>query len=144
MRRTLLLIAALLVASLLLWVYTSTTCILWHANFELTVHVSSDPGPPRSVSCQAMGRRDDAVTVLQHLAPPETKLWSATAEPFDGKPLVVNVPVGGRESMSGRELKRYQFRYLVVIAVLADGRRVGKLVEIPDSRESREISVELQ
>lgn len=133
----------LLVAGAAAWVYTSTTHILWDGGFDLTVRVSSDPGPPRSVTCEAFGRRDAAEYALDHLLPPETGLWSASADPFIGEPLNVFVPVSGRESMSGRELKRSQFRHLVVIAVLPDGRRVGKLTDIPDGRVSRELSVAL-
>jgi hypothetical protein len=143
MRWTLLGVAFLLIAGALLWVYTSTTYIIWDGQFDLSVRVSSSLGPPRSVSCQACSHREQAEYVLEHLLPPEGRLWSATADPFAGEPLTVNVPVSGRDSMSGRELRRGQFRWLVVIAVLPDGRRAGKLVEIPDGRVCREVSVEL-
>src|SRR5262249_36623438 len=101
------------------------------------------PGPPRSVSCQAFGRREDAVFTLEHLLPPETRLWSAVADPYAGEPLTVNVPVSGRDSMSGRELRRSPLRDFVGSAMPPDGRRVGKLVDIPDGRVSREVSVAL-
>src|SRR5262245_40391156 len=112
MRRKLVAIALLLVAGAAVWVYTSTTYIIWDGGFDLTVRVSSDPGPPRSVTCQAFGCREDAECMLEHLLPPETRLWSATAAPFTGKPLTVHVPLSGRNSMSGRELSRFQFRWL--------------------------------
>jgi hypothetical protein len=143
MRPKLLVVACLLVAGAVLWVCASTTYIIWDGGYDLTVRVSSSPGPPRSVSCQACGRREAAEYVLEHLLPPETRSYSATADPFAGEPLTVNVPVSGRESMTGRQLSRFQFRWLVVIAVLPDGRRVGKLVEIPDGEVSREVRVEL-
>lgn len=143
MWRTLLVIALLLAVGAAVWVYTSATYIIWDGGYDLTVRVTSNPGPPQSVSCQARGRREDAEYVLEHLLPPETQLWSATADPFASKPLTVHVPVSGRVSRSGRQLSRTQFHWLVVIAVLPDGRRVGKLVEIPDGRVSREINVEL-
>jgi hypothetical protein len=144
MCRKLVFIALLLVPGTAVWAYTSTTYIIWDGEFDLTVHVSSDyPGPPRSVTCQALGFREDAEHVLEHLLPPETRLWSTTADPFAGEPLTVHVPQSGRDSTSGRELRRFQFRYLVVIAELPDGRRVGKLVDIPDCRMSREVSVAL-
>jgi hypothetical protein len=79
---------------------------------------------------------------LEYLRP-ETRLWSAVADPFEGQPLTVNVPVSGRESPWGRQLRRVQFQYLVVIGQWKDGRRMGKLVDIPDGRASREISVSL-
>lgn len=142
MRRKLIVIVVLMIAGVLLWVYTSMQYTIWDGGFELTIHVSSDPGPPRSVSCQAFGSRQDAEYVLTRLIHPE-RLWSIVADPFNGEALILNVPLSGHDSMSGRELVRFQFRYLVVIAVLPDGRRVGKLVEIPDCRVSREVSVVL-
>jgi hypothetical protein len=136
-----LLIAGLLIVGFGLWFYTSKEYVIWDGGFDLTVHVSSNPVRPRSVTCQAFGHREYADFAVEHLLPPSSRLWSATADPFDGKPIRVDVPVSGRDSMSGRELARFQFRYLVVIAVLPDGRRVGKLVNIPDSRVSREVTV---
>jgi hypothetical protein len=145
MWRKLFVVALLLLACAALWVYTSTTYIIWDGGFDLTVRVSSNPGWPRSVSCQAFGNREDAEVVLDHMLPTESPLGSESAisDPFNGEPLILIVPVSGRESMSGRQLSRFQFRWLVVIGVLQDGRRVGKLVEIPDGRESREVSVVL-
>jgi hypothetical protein len=114
---------------------------LWDGRFDLTVRVSSDPGPPQSVACEAFPSRQYAEYALEHLHPPETQSWKVTADPFAGEPLVVSVPVSGRDSLLGWELSRFQFRHLVVVAVLPDGRRVGKLVDIPDGRVSREVSV---
>ena len=125
------------------WIYTSTTYTIWNGVCDLSVRVMSDSGPPRSVTCQAFGRRDEAAYALEHLLPPETGLWSATAEPFTDDPLTVRVPLSGQDSMSGRELQRFQFRYMVVVAEYPNGRRVGKLVHLPDCRESREISITL-
>ena len=141
MRRPLVVAALLLFAGALLWVFTSATYIIWDGGFDLAVRVSCHPGPPRSVSCEACARRQDAEQVLEHLQPPEAGSRSATANPFVGEPLIIKVPVSGRDAMSGRQLSRFQFGWLVVIAVLPDGRRVGKLVEIPDGRVSREVSV---
>jgi hypothetical protein len=142
MWRKLFYIAGLLVPGTV-WLYTSTTYIIWDGEFDLTVHVSSDPGPPRSVTCEAFGFREGGEYVRENLLPPETRLWSTTEDPFVGEPLTVHVPQSGQDSMSGRELQRFQFRYLVVVAELPDGRRVGKLVDIPDCRVAREVSIAL-
>jgi hypothetical protein len=143
MRRVVLAVALLVVVGAAAWVYTSTTHIIWDGGYDLTVRVLSDAGPPRSVSCETFGRREYAEHAAAHRLPPESQMWSAVADPFDGQPITVKVAVSGRESMSGRELRRSQFRYLVVVAVLPDGRRVAKVVEIPDGRMSRELSVTL-
>ena len=67
--------------------------------------------------------------------------WSTTVEPFTGAPVTVFVPLSGHVSMCGRELSRMQFRYLAVIGQLQDGRRVGKVMVIPDSRVAQTLSV---
>jgi hypothetical protein len=143
MRRALLMIVLLIVVGVLAWEFIPLAVTVWDGSFDLTVRVSSTAGPLDAVSCQACGRREDADYVLEHLLPPETRRWSAVADPFDGQPLTVVVPVSGRDSPSGRELRRSQFRYLVVIGQWQDGRRMGKLVEIPDGRVFREIDVSL-
>lgn len=143
MRRAFLIIAALVIAGALVWEFGPIPVTIWDGGFDLTVHVTSLAGPLRSVSCQAFGRREQTEQVLQYLLPPETRLSSATADPFVGEPLTVFVRVSGRDSPSGRQLQRSQFSYLVVIGQWQDGRRVGKLVEIPDGRVSREVRVVL-
>jgi hypothetical protein len=130
-------------AGALTWEFIPFYVIVWDGGFDLTVNVSSTAGPLHSVSCQAFGRREEADEALENLRPPETRLWSAAADPFTGEPLTVFVPPSGRESPCGREPRRSQFRHLVVLGELRDGRRTGKLVEIPDGRVSREVSVRL-
>ena len=141
MRRAFLIVALLVIVGALAWEFIPIQVTIWDGGFDLTVQVSSTAGPLRAVSCQAYSRREEAEHILEHLLPPETRLWSAVADPFDGKPLAVAVPLSGRVSPCGRELLRVQFQYLVVIGQLKDGRRIGKLVEIPDSRVCREVSV---
>ena len=141
MRRKVVAVTLVIVVSAVVWVYTSTTHIIWDGGYDLTVRVSGDPGPPRSVSCETFGHRQDAEEAAARRMPPGSRMWSTVADPFDGQPITVKVAVSGRDSMSGRELRRSQFRYLVVVAVLPDGQRVSKLVDIPDGRVSREVSV---
>jgi hypothetical protein len=143
MRRAFLIIGFLVVAGALAWEFIPIQLTIWDGGFDLTVNVSSTAGPLKSVSCQACGGREEAEEILEYLLPPDLGSSSAVADPFDGQPLRVQVPVSGRASPMGRELRRSQFRYLVVIGQLNDGRRLGKLVEIPDGRESREVSVSL-
>jgi hypothetical protein len=142
MRRKLLTAALLLIVVGVLWVYTSMPCLTADGGFHLTVRVSSNPGPPQAVSCEACSSRKHAEYAMEHLLLPETR-WSATADPFTGEPLTVRVPISVRYSRSGRELSHFQFQYLVVVAVLPDGRRVGKVVDIPGGQVSREVNVEL-
>ena len=143
MRRTILTLTAVLVAGFLAWEFVPLEKKICDGSFDLTVRVECLAGQPRSVSCEAFGRLMQAEEALAVLMPPESRRWSAVADPFDGRPLTVGVPVSWRESPLGRQYRRTQFRYLVVIATMQDGERIGKLVDIPDSRESREVSVSL-
>jgi hypothetical protein len=141
--RWFLLLFALLAAGVLAWEFIPIQVTVWDGGFDLTVHVSSTAGPLRAVSCQAYGQREDAEAAVQDLVPPRMGFASATADPFDGRPLTVNVHVSGRLSPFGRELARFQYRHLVVIGQLKDGRRIGKRIEIPDGCLSREVRVSL-
>jgi hypothetical protein len=143
MLRAVLITVALIAAGLLAWEFVPIQVIVWDGAYELTVRVESPDGRPRSVSCEAFGRREYADAAVVHPHPPESQRWSAVADPFEGQPITVQVAVSGRESPFGRELRRSQFKFLAVNAVMADGRRVGKVVEIPDSRVSREVAVTL-
>jgi len=143
MRRILLTAAVLLVAGALAWEFVPIPVTVWDGGFDLTVHVASTGGPMRKVTCEAFGTRAPAEQSLEFLIPPDSASWSATADPFVGQTLTVRVAVSGHESPMGRALSRSQFRHLVVIGEFQDGRRVGKLVDIPDVRVTREISVVL-
>lgn len=136
-----LIVAIIVLVSVFLWEFIPVQVIIWDGGFDLTVTVSSNAGPLRSVSCQAFGHRESADFAVEHLLPMEADPWSTHVEPFSGKPLTVFVPLSGRKSPSGRELSRMQFRHLAVIGQLQDGRRVGKVVEIPDCRVSRTVHV---
>jgi hypothetical protein len=131
----------LVVSCALAWEFVPIQVTVWDGGFDVTVRVASAQ-PLRSVSCQVFGRRAEAEEGLEHLLP-EKGLWAAAADPFAGEPLTIHVPVGGRDSPSGRELSRFQSQYLVVVGQLPDGKRIGKLVEIPDCRVSRQVSVSL-
>ena len=130
-----------MLVSAFLWEFIPVQVIVWDGGFDLTVTVSSNAGPLRSVSCQAFGHRDSADFAVEHLLTMQADPWSTTVEPFTGAPVTVFVPLSGHVSMCGRELSRMQFRYLAVIGQLHDGRRVGKVMVIPDSRVAQTLSV---
>jgi hypothetical protein len=113
--------------------------------WPLSVVVRSARGTPISAaSAQAFGDAESAGNVLEDLAPPETWLYSATREPFDGKALVVHIPTSEciQTSLLWSYRRFYQYSKLVVIVQYADGKREGQLVEIPDLRRSREVIVQ--
>ena len=143
MRRALIAVVAVLALGVLAWEFVPIQVLIWDGSFDLIVRVECPEGRPRAVTCEAFDRREFANEAVTHLLPSESRSWSAVADPFDGRPITVHVAVSGRESPFGRELRRSQFRYLAVIAVMPDGRRVGKVVDIPDGQVSREVSVAL-
>src|SRR5262249_5682217 len=113
-------------------------------SYELSVTVKSLSGSPiKAVSCEAISTADEAQYSLEHLLPPDTRLWSTSAEPFTGEPLSVVVPFSFRASPLGRTWGDSQFRSLLVIVRYQDGRQEGRLVEIPHRKDSRAVTVEV-
>jgi hypothetical protein len=113
--------------------------------WPLSVTVTSASGDPiASVSGEAFSSEEWARYILEHLAPPETRTHSAVANPFAGEPLAVPIPTGykTRSALLWSSSRCNQMRLLVVIVKYRDGRREGRLVEIPDLRESRSLRVE--
>jgi hypothetical protein len=148
MRRRPFLVAVLvLIAAVTAVEFIPLYLLIWDGGYELTVHVDTPADPPTAVACSAFGRREDA----EHLCElsreaPAAALFAeggraTLADPFHGQPLKVYIWVSGRESAFGREVSRSQQRFLVVGAEWPDGRRVCKVVEIPDGRVSREMRV---
>ena len=141
MRDSRIFVAILLVAGGLLLAASRGPYALWDGRFPLTVHLLSSSGCVQSVVCEPALNLRYAEDCLEELSTPESRSPSATLTPYDGKPLEVWVPVSGKTSWTGRELERTLFRYLAVIVVLKNGERLGKVVEIPDGRRSRQINV---
>lgn len=117
---------------------------VWDGRFPLTVHVSSTAEDVRSITCSVFQSREIADYAVEN--PSEREFWSfraVTIEAFDGKPFDIDVPVSGKSSLLGRDISRMQFQYLAVKAELKDGRRVAKVVEIPDGRRMRYLFLKL-
>ncbi len=143
MRYRIAIAVVLMIAAVFLLPLNCAPYTLWDGGFDLTVNVSASAGSLRSVTCQVCGHRNEAEFILEHLLPETYSSRTYTVDPFIGQPLTVYVPLSGRDSAFGRELQRFQFRYLVVIGQFEDGSKRGKLAEIPDCRVSRELSVML-
>lgn len=109
------------------------------------VVVSSSGSPISSVTCETFSSPESAAYSLEHLLPPETRQRSVTADPFDGSPLVVEIPAGERidSALLWSHSRRFQFQSLLVIADYEDGRRDGRLAALPDLRATKAIRVEL-
>ncbi len=142
-RRWLVLAGLIAAAAAVYYFFAFTTHIRWGSSYDLTVHVES-ARPVRAVSCEVFGRHNEYVDdVVRYAMPSETRngMFSTTVDPYVGEPITVRVITYGRESYTGRNLSRDQFRFLVVVVTYADGRRVAKLVDIPDGRVSREVRI---
>jgi hypothetical protein len=143
MKAAFLILVSLLVAVPITWEFVPLQYSVWDGAVDLTVNVSTAAGLLRSVRCTACIQREDSEWALQHPSHPEAQHPSTTIDPFDGKPISVIVPVSGRESPCGRELSYRQWKYLLVVGRLQDGRELVKLVELPDCRHTRKINVSL-
>jgi hypothetical protein len=143
MRTASVIIGSLAVALALAWEFVPIQVTIWDGGYDLTINVTSEAGPLHSVCCKACGQHEAADWVLEDPLHAEAQA-AVFADPFDGKPLSLYLPLSGRTSPLGRELRlSQQCRYLVVIGRLQDGRQLAKIVDIPDSRRSREVSVSL-
>jgi hypothetical protein len=141
MRRTLTIATVLLVVAGFVWEFGCVA--ICDGSYDLSVTVKSVSGAPiRAVSCEGLRNVDQARSRLDYLPPPETRLWSASAEPFTGQPLIVTIPLSFRESPLGRTWGDTQLRGLLVIVQYQDGERRGKAIEIPHRHESRSVTVE--
>ena len=113
--------------------------------WPLSVTVVSASGAPiASASAEAFSSEEWARSSLAHLAPPETRIHSVVVHPFVGEPVAVPIPTRyrTRSALLWSSWRYNQMRLLVVIVQYRDGRRDGRLVEIPNLRESRSLRVE--
>lgn len=141
MKPAFLIVALLAIGAILTWEFLPMQRTVWDGGFDLTVNVSSTAGPLRSVMCKSCRQREETEFILEHSEHQEARSCAVFVDPFDGKPLTAHVPLSGVDSPCGRDLRRFQDHYLVVIGQLQDGRQMKKVVEIPDCRESREVSL---
>ncbi|SRR6266852_3729705 len=112
--------------------------------WPISVTIRSTSGLPiQSASAEAFGDNESAECVSQALMPPES-IYSTTQDPFIGEEMAVPVPTSERtnSSLAWNYRSFYQFKTLVIIVQYKDGRREGRMVEIPDLRQTRAIEVE--
>ena len=146
MRLRAIIVFAIVLGGLLIWEFVPIQVKIWDGYVVLTVHVSRPNGNPQLVGCKAFSRRNSAEEGLL--------IWTVAAKGFDGAPLSetqplqgktlkVSIPTTSRESPMGRETRFAYCKFLLVIAQLQDGQRIGEIVEVPDPRITREITVTL-
>ena len=118
--------------------------IIGDGAFPLTVEVTTDGDPPRRVYCQVHSSEAMAEWAARQPQLYDTIERVVTTEPFNGEPLEVRVEFSEYISPLLQRVTDYvQFTHLVVLAEWTDGRRVAKVVPIPDGRTTRTMRVEL-
>jgi hypothetical protein len=98
--------------------------------------------PIRVAGVEAIGRPDGLEYPIEYAGPNNLR-YPVPDEGLRGGWFETRVPTASRTNGFGCEYGYCQRRYLAVVADLADGRRVAKVVELPDGRESREVTVAL-
>jgi hypothetical protein len=115
--------------------------IVWDGSYPLTVSLRpAEPDRIARVWAGATSRRDFAYELI------DSPVWADNnllVIPDWQKPFVVSVNCSGAESGFGRELWRAQYRALVLRIEYVDGRRVDQIVDVPDSKQIRDLTVQL-
>ena len=108
---------------------------------EYAVLIESDQALA-GAGAEVCNTRDEAEDLARELPLSECRYRLSPTE-LPRRRLTVIATTTTHEYGLPRRTKHYQQRYLAVVAVLGDGRRVGTAVELPDARESREVTVRL-
>lgn len=148
MRKSAVLVGCLLLTAGCVLTCGFTSVYLWSGGYDLTVAVSAAGESPEWVYCFPVRGRDRAEGLLDVLLAGHGSMSEggrgARADPFRGEPPTVRVALDGRRSpVFGERTGPQVERHLVVVAQLPGGRRVGRVVDIPDCRAAREVAVAL-
>jgi hypothetical protein len=138
-----------LAALLALLLIPTQRVIIADGSYELTIRVrSATKSPIKSLTCQAFPELALAQEqCADPIAPHPYEADVARAEPFAGEDLKLTLPFSEHivtPLFGSAYLKsEFQFRGLLVIATLENGKRVGRAVKIPHRKDSRTIDVEV-
>jgi hypothetical protein len=127
----------------------SSTIEIWDGSYHLTIEVTAAAERPKWVWCHQTSDREHAernLAVMLHAERKNFESWldSDTADPFNGQALTLNVWISGRDSPIFGSSEETQYRqFMVIIAEMQNGTRVGKIVEIPDHKVSKRVSVSI-
>jgi hypothetical protein len=111
--------------------------------YELQVTVKSASATPiTKVGCFASFTDEAPKKVVESLPPPD-KIAPWEARPFDGQSLSIDVWHSTHTYCFGLLRFDYQERHLAIVVEYLDGKRAGKVVEIPHRSVSRLVEVEV-
>jgi hypothetical protein len=125
------------------------TGIIADGGYDLTIRVKSKSrNPIKAVTCQAFGQLAWAQEMAEYLPGPQSyESYWVKAEPYAGEDLKLMIPFSEhiRTPMFGSPYLKSesQFRGLLVVAELENGKRVGTAVEIPHRKDARSVDVEV-
>lgn len=122
------------------WLIGGIRVMHWDGGQDLTITISSEHGIPRTVRWHPFWYREDAEKYVNE--PWHLEYPNSIADPFDGKPLKVFLPISGRE-IFGIEYAVKRNHYLLISGVFENGQEFRRIVEIPDHRVSKEVSITL-
>jgi len=122
--------------------------------YFLIIHVDCADEQPVKVACFASFRKEQSqgwvdninrysVAWVKNSDSWRSSIDSAMSDPFDGKPLKIENVCYYQTSLFGRTVDWSQNKFMAVYAEWADGRKVCKVVEIPDGRISAEVRMQL-
>lgn len=148
MSRTNRLLVRLLLLSIpisVIWVLAFLPSMYWSGRFDLSINISDFKNSVRAIRGATVGRVDEAKIAMQsgNRGTVELDFKQLVADPYHGGPLKIRGWQGGSYSTLGFEINHSQDEALVIVAQMADGSEVWKLVEIPEVRVSREVTVTL-
>jgi hypothetical protein len=134
--------AGILIAAVVgvaLYDYGFTT--VWDGVFSLTVDLrAAEPDRIGRVWAAAAYHREYAEEILDDSKSADERFTEIADWQ---KPFVVEVPCSWGESGFGREKWRGQYHALIIRIEYRDGRREHKIVDMPDYKQTRELTVEV-
>ena len=109
MRRLWVILLVMAIAVSLLCLIHKFQTVTLDGDYDLTIRIESPGQSMRAVCCESIGCRQWAENAVEYLLPPESH-YRAVADPYEGQPMRVHVPVTWRHlSLFGFvfELSRY-------------------------------------
>jgi hypothetical protein len=118
--------------------------------YFLIIHVECQRDRPKLVACIASFRLQQAQATADKInqysfenAQIGRTMDSVVSDPFEGQPLKMENVYYHHTSYFGRTLSWSQNSFLAVYAEWPDGRKMCKVLEIPDARISKEMTIRL-
>lgn len=116
----------------------------WVGHFQLQVRlISTSSTPIHLVRYQTTLAKGDYVREIRDGGENWPDWHPHIADDFDGDTFSVSVKCSGAESGLMRRLSYAQMPLLLVWVELANGRKVFEVIEIPDGRRQREVTLQV-